>query len=320
VGRAAIPCTTIPCTAILRTTIPCTAIPCTAIPCTTILRTTILRTTILLAMAISALAACTTHPGAGAIPLWESVRPTRAAVPYGPHPQHLLDIYLPVDGEPQGTLVYVHGGSFVGGHREQVALTNPELLGLTSLGWSVVTVDYRTDPIASRIASQVDDVRRALRWVERYGEEHDLDTDTVIVAGQSAGGSLVMLGASDPDQPWPADAWVAIAAVGDIAEWTSLTGSVVPTNESLVEMSPVAHVADATTPGYVMHAVFDDVVPVSQAHRVVQAAREGGVPVRYDEIVETLWCHPHSATCGMDDQAFLDWLTALASPVSRTGR
>jgi acetyl esterase/lipase len=280
----------------------------------------IVRATLLLATTISALAACTTQPAPSAIPPWESVRPTRAAVPYGPHPEHLLDIYLPVDGRPQGTLVYVHGGSFVGGHREQVALTNPELLGLTGLGWSVVTVDYRTDPLTSRIASQVDDVRRALRWVEVYGEERGLDTSTVIVAGQSAGGSLVMLGASDPGRPWPADAWVSIAGVGDIAEWAGLTGSVVPTNESLVEMSPVAHVADATTPGYVMHAVADDVVPVSQAHRVVQAARGGGVPVRYDEIVDTPWCHPHSATCGMDDDAFLDWLTALASPVSRTVR
>ena len=261
------------------------------------------------------LAACATRPGTSAIPLWEPIPPTRSAVPYGPHPEHLLDLYLPVEGEPRGTLVYVHGGSFVGGMREQVTITNPELLGLTALGWSVVTIDYRTNPSTLRIRSQVDDIRRALRWIEVYGDDHGLDTSTVVVAGQSAGGSLVMLGASDPDRPWPADAWVAIAAVGDIAEWSWLTGSVVPTNESLVEMSPVAHIGDASTPGYVMHAVADDVVPVEQAREVVQVARSHGVSVRYDEIVETPWCHPHSATCGMDDTVFLEWLTALSTPV-----
>jgi acetyl esterase/lipase len=273
------------------------------------------RVTILAAFTLTSLAACTTHPALGAIPAWEPVLPSRTAVAYGPHPEHLLDLYLPVDGESRGTLVYVHGGSFVGGLRESVSVTNPELLGLTALGWSVVTIDYRTNPSTSRIGSQVDDVRRALRWVQAHGGANGLDTSTVIVAGQSAGGSLVMLGASDPEQPWPADGWVAIAAVGDIAEWSMLSGSIVPTNESLVEMSPVAHVGDAATPGYVMHALADDVVPVQQAHRVVQAARSHGVSVRYDEIVETPWCHPHSATCGMDDGAFLDWMSALSAPV-----
>jgi acetyl esterase/lipase len=271
-------------------------------------------------VSVLGLAACAVPPDSGVIPTWKTVPPSESAVAYGPHSQQVLDIYQAVHGKAQGTLVYVHGGSFVGGHREQVVLTNPELLGLTELGWSVVTIDYRLDPSTARIASQVDDVRRALRWIRSNGLDHDLDTSTVIVVGQSAGGSLAMLGASDTRQRWDADAWVVIAAVGDLVEWTSLTRSRIPTNESLAEMSPVAHIGDATTPGFVMHAVADDVVPVSHARRVVRAARQSGVPVLYDEIDATPGCHPHSATCGMDEKALLDWLRALASPVSRPGR
>ena len=276
----------------------------------------------MLTVALLALGACTTQPGgrSGAIPSWQVVPPTRAGLPYGPHPTQILDLYLPVGGRSMGTIVYVHGGSFVGGWKESIALTNPELLGLTSLGWSVASVDYRVDRSTQRIAGQVDDVHRALRWVQSYGAGEGLDTSTVVVVGHSAGGTLVMLAASDPDQPLPADAWVAISGVSDIPAWSKLTGSAVPTDENLARVSPIATIRNTDSPGYLMHSAQDDVVPVTQARTLVRNARSAGVSIVYDEILQTPGCHPHSATCGMDDAAFLSWLTALTVPAWRSYR
>lgn len=274
-----------------------------------------------MAIALAVLAAACVPVGArsGAIPLWAPEPPDRSALAYGSHPSQVLDVYLPASSERRGTIVYVHGGAFVGGWRQQIAMTNPEILGLTSLGWSVVTVDYRVDRSIGRIGGQVEDVRRALQWVRHFGPGYGLDTSTVVTVGQSSGASLVMLGASSGASAWPADAWVAIAGVADIPEWTATTGFTVPTDESLAAMSPVNTIGETDTPGYVMHATEDGVVPVSQSRDLVELARQEGVAVTYDEIALTPGCDAHSATCGMDDAALLGWLVSVAEAVQGAG-
>jgi acetyl esterase/lipase len=50
-----------------------------------------------------------------------------------------LDLYLPDhQDKPLGLIVWVHGGAWRGGSRENV-----DLKGLTAYGWAVASIDYR---------------------------------------------------------------------------------------------------------------------------------------------------------------------------------
>lgn len=48
----------------------------------------------------------------------------------------------------------------------------------------------------------------------------------------------------------------------------------------LESISPINHVEDIAAPLFVLHGENDPRVPVSEAHRIVEDAREAGVPVR----------------------------------------
>ena len=69
---------------------------------------------------------------------------------------------MPREGAaPNPTLIYIHGGGWVGGARESSWL---QLLPYLDAGWSVVNVSYRLARISLAPAA-VEDCRCALRWV-----------------------------------------------------------------------------------------------------------------------------------------------------------
>jgi acetyl esterase len=85
-------------------------------------------------------------------------------------------------------ILYAHGGGWVLGNLD----THDGLcrhLAATS-GWAVLAVDYRLAPEHPYPAA-IDDMQRALDWLRRTGATaHQLDPNTIAVAGDSAGGHL----------------------------------------------------------------------------------------------------------------------------------
>lgn len=92
---------------------------------------------------------------------------------------------------PAPTLVWMHGGNWIGGTREASVLT---LLPFLRLGWNVVNVDYRLLQVAPAPAA-AEDCRCALRWVFEHAADYNIDTARVVVSGNSAGGQLALLSA-----------------------------------------------------------------------------------------------------------------------------
>lgn len=92
------------------------------------------------------------------------------------------------------TLVWMHGGNWVGGTREAALLT---LLPFFRLGWNVVNVDYRLLQVAPAPAA-AEDCRCALRWVVEHAKDYNIDTARIVVSGNSAGGQLSLLSAMAP--------------------------------------------------------------------------------------------------------------------------
>ena len=93
------------------------------------------------------------------------------------------------------TLIYIHGGGWTGGSKEQYAFWS---LPFLARGMNIVNVEYRLASVSLAPAS-VEDCRCALRWVFQHAKEFGFDTAKLAVDGHSAGGHLsLMTGMLDP--------------------------------------------------------------------------------------------------------------------------
>lgn len=100
-----------------------------------------------------------------------------------------LDLYRPAGPGPHPVVVWVHGGSWVRGERDdRTALCR----WLADRGYAVVAVEYRLPPPAPVGEGQRRDVAAAASWAAAHAAEEDLDPDRIVLAGQSAGATLAL--------------------------------------------------------------------------------------------------------------------------------
>jgi acetyl esterase len=112
-----------------------------------------------------------------------------------------IRIYRPSIDDGQPALVYFHGGGLVMGSNHSFEPLARELAAASAA--AVVAVDYRLAPEAPPPA-QFDDSYGATEWVCQNAGRLGIDADRIVVAGDSAGGSLaaaVSLAARDRGGP-----------------------------------------------------------------------------------------------------------------------
>ena len=88
---------------------------------------------------------------------------------------------------PLPVLLWMHGGGFVMGSLDGYDSVVRAVCAAT--GCLVVSVDYRLAP-EHPFPAQVDDAQAAARWVHAHIGEHGGDAERMVVAGDSAGGTL----------------------------------------------------------------------------------------------------------------------------------
>ena len=208
----------------------------------------------------------------------------------------LLDVYYRRDVDtPQPTLVFFHGGFWVAGNKEG---SLPALLPWLEMGWNVVNVEYRLGGEALAPAAVVD-CFCALRFVAASAEQYNIDTERIVVSGQSAGGHLALAmgiipeseGFADacPDGETPAVAavinWFGVTDVPDVidgenranaaARWFGDMPNPLPLARRL---SPLAYVRDDLPPILSIHGNADNVVPYPEGVALHEALAETNVP------------------------------------------
>ena len=100
-----------------------------------------------------------------------------------------LDVYTRRDTTaPQPTLVFYHGGGWVAGSKDSAIMS---FLPWLEMGWTVVNVGYRLAAVAPAPAAVVD-ATCALRFVIDRADDYGIDTDRIVVSGESAGGHLAL--------------------------------------------------------------------------------------------------------------------------------
>lgn len=127
--------------------------------------------------------------------LAEAPVPPRLAVPYGDHPDEVLDLFLPRGGPPLGgpapVVVYVHGGYWQELGRENSRFA---AASLARAGIACAVVGYTLAPHAT-LEQIVDQVCRAVTHLRTHGPLHGLDPRHTVLAGSSAGGHLCAIAA-----------------------------------------------------------------------------------------------------------------------------
>jgi acetyl esterase/lipase len=109
----------------------------------------------------------------------------------------VLDLWVPADATgPVPVVVFVHGGGWVEGDKDQVRSKLPALL---DAGFAVASVDYRLAEQAIFPAA-VRDAKAAIRWLRANADANGLDPDAIAVWGESAGGNMAALVGVTGDQ------------------------------------------------------------------------------------------------------------------------
>lgn len=105
--------------------------------------------------------------------------------------EHGLQLDLHRSGERDAPLVvYMHGGGFARGDREDLAETR--LRALAAAGLTVASIDYRLSP-AARFPDPVDDVKSAVEFLRQNAGGLGVPADRIGLIGASAGGYLATM-------------------------------------------------------------------------------------------------------------------------------
>ncbi len=206
---------------------------------------------------------------------------------------------------PVPVAVYIHGGSWIGGHQDTGGFIISEIgPALNAAGIMVVNVNYRLGPDAQWPA-QIEDVKCAVRYLRAYAKGLHIDPQRIGTWGQSAGGQLAsLLGTAGRSAGWDTGDFLkyssSVEAVADLsgpanlvtmgsqgasglvqANFMKLLGGV-PLEQipaALKAASPLTYVSPGDPPFLIIHGDIDEIVYPSQSEEFAAALQSAGVPV-----------------------------------------
>lgn len=98
-----------------------------------------------------------------------------------------MDVFRPASAtEPLPTVVWIHGGAWISGVKENV---DPYLRILAGEGYTTIAVNYTIGPegVYPLAVHQLDD---ALAYIDEHADELGVDPNRIVLAGDSAGAQL----------------------------------------------------------------------------------------------------------------------------------
>ncbi len=219
-----------------------------------------------------------------------------------------LDVYLPTEVEAPTLIVWVHGGAWRGGSKN-----NPSILPIVEKGYAIASVDYRLTPVAP-FPANVYDIKAAIRYLRANAELYGFKKEGFVISGSSAGGHLAALvGVSNGQSELEGmvgnhlDESSDIAAIVDFYGASNLTtilnqstphglsvrvlalelliGGHPDDLQKIAELaSPVFHVDENDPPLLLIHGDQDPQMPINQAHELHGVYKDMDLPVQFEVI------------------------------------
>jgi acetyl esterase/lipase len=218
-----------------------------------------------------------------------------------------LDIHMPEGVVRPPLLVWVHGGMWRTGSKEQVPTAFVEH------GFATASLDFRQSTEA-RFSAQAHDIKAAIRFLRANAAEYGYAADRIAIAGNSSGGHLAALvgvtnGHSElegtlgdhRDQSSEVQAIVVYYGASNLttilAQSTPfglgvrepsldlLLGALPDQAPALAELaSPVKHVDAGDPPIFLLHGDQDPQMPINQAHELEGAYERLGLDATFDVV------------------------------------
>ncbi len=220
-----------------------------------------------------------------------------------------LDLYLPAaapaGGKPAPALVWIHGGGWTGGTKNE---NRAKEIGTTlaAAGYVVASIDYRLG--AGAWPQNLRDCKNAVRFLRAQAAKYGVDPRRIAVGGGSAGGHLALMvaytaGQADlePSAPYPG-VGSEVACVLNFYGITNIltrretdksgqplataklggAGAVFGTADIADPVlklgSPVTHVRPGVPPTLILHGRADATVDYLQAEELAAMLARHGVP------------------------------------------
>jgi acetyl esterase/lipase len=206
-----------------------------------------------------------------------------------------LDMARPEGNGPFPAIVFIHGGGWHQGSRQEY---RGQIEEGAKRGYVAVTISYRlmqfdesqkeTTTATPIFPAQIHDAKAAIRWLRANAKQYRVDPDRIGVTGASAGGHLSLLvGLTDPasglegdsgnpDQSSRVQAVVNVFGPTDMANcfekslgaWVVrlfMGGTPAEVGERYQVASPLTYVSKDDPPVLTLHGDQDAIVPVEQA-------------------------------------------------------
>lgn len=205
-----------------------------------------------------------------------------------------LDIYMPTgtrDSKTAGSIesipavVFVHGGSWMHGNKEDVRIIDRFLGKMRNEGWAFIAVDYVSGPMGL-LNVPARNVGKAFTWIRENVSEYGIDSDNLGLYSVSAGSHLTLTALNDSEAP--AEDWrfwlsecgpVDLVAMADgESVLASKTLSRIP-NRYLRKHSPVLYIDAPLPPTALVHGDEDLMVALSQSERLAERLAVYGTDV-----------------------------------------
>ncbi len=133
--------------------------------------------------------------------------------------RHRLDLYVPKGKRDVPVVMFVHGGGFTVGIKDQYAFVGQ---AFASYGIATAVISYRLSPKTS-YPGHAQDVARAFAWLHAHVSEYGGRTDRIFLAGHSAGATLVAMVGADA------------AYLHDVGESLDHVAGVIPISGSFIQ-------------------------------------------------------------------------------------
>ncbi|MEM9161335.1 MAG: alpha/beta hydrolase [Verrucomicrobiota bacterium] len=217
-----------------------------------------------------------------------------------------LDLYLPREVETSPLLIWIHGGAWRSGSKE-----NCPLAPMTKHGFAVASISYRLSPVA-QFPAQAYDINAAIRFLRASSPHYGYDPKKFAIAGASAGGHLAALIATANGNPelegdlgnhldQSSDVQAAINLYGcgnflTLLEQTPneekrqmraqaltlLLGDIPARVPKLAALaSPALHISDTSAPMLFIHGEEDIQMPFIQGKEFYEAYKASGIKTEF---------------------------------------
>lgn len=189
-----------------------------------------------------------------------------------------FDLYDGCQSTSRGALVFLHGGGFIGGCKEQFTAAAACIALQTD--YVCLSLDYSLAPTYS-YPTQVQDVWAICRWIKARAQHLGVDERRIVLAGGSPGGCIAAMSVlSDPEEVkremiLPLQHAILLNPILDLEQFAETNpqereamSAFMPQKELWRKLSPVA-LAQKNAEGksfLILHGQNDQIVPLSQAY------------------------------------------------------